>query len=479
MARAKNRGDNEESRRFRRLVEEREAAEARNPAPAPFADLRLPGVLPEGVDPGEAQAQLEKAKTPVGPASPLAPMAIIAARTWLIERGIFAENVFFPNVDMPVAPRGEPPKRGSAAPELRDKVDKRRAGELKIRLLAEITPREIEWIWRGRLPEGAPVLYSGDKASGKSNLTSAIAAAISRGGTWPFSGEEIQQGSVLMLNSEEDPETVIRPRLERFGADLNRIGLIEGTKPAGGDTSYPFSLALDVELLERRIQNRKDLRLLIIDTLSSYIGRIDASCGVDIRSVLEPLFKIAQRQRFGIILCNHLSKSANAKALYRSKDSIDIANVCRMTWLVGKDPDRPQVRFLAPGESNFAPGPAIGFSIARDGSFDWIGERPGLTADALLAREAEVLSHIAKRGPVGAERRPINQWLSDLLKDGEMFLADIIEQARPLGYDRSAIYRGLKRIEAIPSEEQDGRMYRLPDSLFDGGEMSDEAPDEN
>jgi hypothetical protein len=479
MARPKREHENDESKRFRRLVEEREAVEARNPAPSPFADLRLPGQLPEGVDPNEAQAQLDIAKTPVGPGSPHNPTAILAARTWLIERGVFPENVFFPNVDMPVLPRGEPPARGKSVPELRDKADKRRSGELKIRLLADVTPREIQWIWRGRLPEGAPVLYSGDKASGKSNLTCAIAAAISRGRTWPFDGEEIEQGSVLMLNSEEDPETVIRPRLERFGADLGRIGLIEGTKPAGGETEYPFSLALDVELLERRIQNRKDVRLLIIDTLSSYLGRIDTSCGADIRSVLEPLFKMAQRQRFGIILCNHLSKSANAKALYRSKDSIDIANVCRMTWVVGKDPDQPHLRFLAPGESNFAPGAAVGFSIGKDGSFDWATERPGLTADALLAREAEVLSQVGKRGPVGADRRPVNQWLTELLQDGEMFLTDIIDEARALGYKRSAIWRGLKRIDAIPSDEEDGRMYRLPDALFDRGEMPDEAPDEN
>jgi hypothetical protein len=382
-------------------------------------------------------------------------------------------------LQMPTATSATAEPKPKAQGRLREKGEKRRDGELVIRLLSSVMARDITWIWDGRLPEGAPVLWSGDKGAGKSSLTGQIAALISRGGVWPFSGEEVERGSVLLLNSEEDPETMIRPRLERFGADLDRVGLIEGTRPKGDETQYPFSLALDIETLEARIKERKDVRLLIIDTISSYLTRIDTACGSDVRGLLEPLVKMAQRQRFGIILCQNLSKAAGQKALYRSKDSIDIANLCRMTWLVAKDPDRPHVRFLVPGECNFPPGAAVGFAIGRDGTFSWQGERAGLTADALLAREAEVFSHGAKRGPVGSERKPVTGWLTELLTEGEMFLADILDEGRPLGYTRSAVWRGLKRIEAIAEEQEEGRMYRLPDSLFDRGEMPEDGPDES
>jgi putative DNA primase/helicase len=376
--------------------------------------------------------------------------------------------------DSPETANGASHSNGTAGPAvsapkrqrgLRDKKDSRRSGELVIRWVSEIQPREIEWVWPGRFPAGMPTLISGDKGSGKSNLTNQMAAIISRGGTWPDTGDEVQQGIVLMLNSEEDPETIIRPRLESFGADMTRIALIEATKLHGEDYEVPFSLALDIELLSQRIERRPGTRLVIIDTVSSYLGQIDSGNGMDIRKVLEPLTRLAQRFRFSVILCNHLNKGGGTKALYRSKDSIDIANLCRMTWLVAKDPDQKRSRILAPGESNFTAGPALAFKVSPDGVFEWGKTHPGLVADDLLAREAAMACTAGERGPLTAPKLSPEDWLKRQLADGPAFLTDLNSEGKALGYSRSAIWRALQRIEAVGQETEEGKTYDLRDAF--------------
>ena len=55
------------------------------------------------------------------------------------------------------------------------------------------------------------------------------------------------------------------------------------------------------------------LLLVIIDPITSYLGKVDSHKNADIRSVLEPLGKMAAKRHVTVIANTHLSKAAVRK----------------------------------------------------------------------------------------------------------------------------------------------------------------------
>ena len=54
--------------------------------------------------------------------------------------------------------------------------------------LADVEPQTVEWLWSGWVPQARLSLLIGHAGQGKSWLTLALAAAVSRG--WPLPGDE-------------------------------------------------------------------------------------------------------------------------------------------------------------------------------------------------------------------------------------------------------------------------------------------------
>ena len=85
-------------------------------------------------------------------------------------------------------------------------------------------------------------------------------------------------------------------------------------------TRRPFNLQIDLDLLERKIAEIGDVALVVVDPVSSYLGKTDSHKNGEVRSVLEPLSEMAERTRVAIVSVTHFSKggaNTNAKALHR------------------------------------------------------------------------------------------------------------------------------------------------------------------
>lgn len=87
--------------------------------------------------------------------------------------------------------------------------ERRSASRLTIRCMADVTPRELEWLWPGMLPLGKLALFCGDPGLGKSFVTCDLAARVSRGAEWPNGAATQSAGSVLILACEDDVEDVL------------------------------------------------------------------------------------------------------------------------------------------------------------------------------------------------------------------------------------------------------------------------------
>ena len=88
--------------------------------------------------------------------------------------------------------------------------------------MANITPRDVDFLWDPYFVRGAINLLEGDPNVGKTYLLCEIAAAISSGR--PLPGQEKgKPANVLFMSAEDDPETTLVRRLMRMNATLSRI----------------------------------------------------------------------------------------------------------------------------------------------------------------------------------------------------------------------------------------------------------------
>jgi putative DNA primase/helicase len=150
-------------------------------------------------------------------------------------------------------------------------------------------------------------LIAGPPGLGKSQVTTDIAATVSRGGTW-CTGEKCEAGDVLILSAEDDPSDTIRPRLEACGANLDRVHIIEAVHMLSVKRDRPFYLKQDVETLAEKLTTSPDVKLVIIDPISAYLGGVNSHKNVEVRSVLAPLVKLAADHGVAVVCVTHLNK---------------------------------------------------------------------------------------------------------------------------------------------------------------------------
>ena len=105
----------------------------------------------------------------------------------------------------------------------------------------ELEPAEQpRWLADSRLPRASVSLLLGDEGIGKSLLWVLLVAHITTGASFPgFGIPSRDPGRAVLVLTEDDWSTVVRPRLEIAGADLNRIEVICTRRTAADPRSSP------------------------------------------------------------------------------------------------------------------------------------------------------------------------------------------------------------------------------------------------
>jgi len=244
--------------------------------------------------------------------------------------------------------------------------------ELKLIKMSEIEPKSVGWLWQAYIPLGAVTLIQGDGGLGKTSISLAIAAAVSRGEVLPTNGitttyEQTSPETLIVQNAEDSYFETIRPRLDQLGADNNRIVVI--------DDEYEPLTFMDNRIEEAII--RTGAKLIILDPLQAYFGRANMNSAGSVRPIMKHLGKIAERNQCAILLVGHLGKNGN-KASYRGLGSVDIFAAARSVLTVGVVEDLEtgeKTSVMAHNKSNLAPhGSSLAFEIDPINGFRWLGE---------------------------------------------------------------------------------------------------------
>ncbi len=309
----------------------------------------------------------------------------------------------------------------------------------KLESFTNVTTEHVEWVWWGRIPRGELVWIDGDPGEGKSYLTIELAARLTKGD--PLRGDHRERRrpmNVLIINEEDSHTKTIKPRLEKCGANMERVYWL----PMSEEKPFNLDDKTHQELLRDMIKQH-NIGLVVIDPADTFTSR-NLTRKSEARAFTNPLMFIAHETDTTILLTRHLTKPGEATknygSIHRGAGDMSLVGAARSALLVERDPDDPETtRLLFHTKSNLGPlAPTLTFRIENDGSdighFAWGSIRPDLTPHAVIGQADDKPK---------TKRKEAKQFLEQLLfkHDGPMRSSDIEKQAQAQGISRSTLHR--------------------------------------
>lgn len=237
-----------------------------------------------------------------------------------------------------------------------------------------------EFLWKPYIPLHEYTVLTADGGTGKSYLSAYIAAIVSTGRNFPTEPNYVNRkaGNVLFVNSEDDSGD-IRNRLEKCGADLSRINILD--KEAVFDPASKTIISYTDPDMEWLFQEYKP-DVVIFDPIHAFLPRgVEMNKLQDMRRITTLIANMAKAHDCAILLLSHQGKSAKgANAAHATLGSVDITNASRSCLQLVFDDENVDARFLVHTKSNHAAlGDGMRFVFGENGTFHFDRMRPDVT----------------------------------------------------------------------------------------------------
>lgn len=180
---------------------------------------------------------------------------------------------------------------------------------------SEVKMEPISWLWDGWLACGKLHVLAGVPGLGKTTLSLALAATISKGGLWPDGSRCREPGNVLIWSGEDGIEDTLAPRLAAMGADVSRLHFVKDVTEYPNDAQRivrEFDPAQDMPRLIAAANPLGTVRLLVIDPVSLSVAG-DSNKNSEVRRGLAPLTTFAEQLGAAVIGISHFSKGTAGK----------------------------------------------------------------------------------------------------------------------------------------------------------------------
>jgi AAA domain-containing protein len=288
---------------------------------------------------------------------------------------------------------------------------------LEFSRLDQVEAKHVDWIWQGRLARGKLTLLAGEPGIGKSQTSLDLAARISIGSHWP--------------DVEGRPVT--------------------------------FSLQIHLEMLGNKLTELGDGALIIMDPITSYMGKIDGHQTVDVRTVLEPLATFAEKHDVAVLAISHPPKATQSKALHAVTGSLAYVAAARMVFVIAKEPETER-RLLLPVKNNLGPpSPGLGFSLGQRLVNNGILASHVMWDSAPVTTTAdEAIAATNHEGPTAMNEA--REFLREELAHGPQSAHDIKKVASSAGISLATLRRAKGRLGVKSSKPgiSEGWVWELP-----------------
>ena len=327
--------------------------------------------------------------------------------------------------------------------------------------LSGVKAAQVEWLWEPYLPLDAVAMLSGEPGCGTTYLALAIAAAVTRGWTGELPGyttEKSAQGEIVqkltlagkraalqkpapvLYWGNECAETILRPRLEALGGDVERFHVVKAVLPekkaaapasrGGKDAEEEEPLSL-LERLETAIMET-EADLVILDPIQVFNFKGQGSYW--------ELRRIAKEYQCCILLVRHVTRTRSGRIGGRSLGATDLGSITQSELVAGISPYDAERRSLVHVKSNVGPlGAALEYTISRDGHFGWTGPSD---------EEAQELLGAPLTGECRSALEEAMQLLRAVLGEPQ-FVTKLQQQAREAGISWTTMWRAKQRLHVI------------------------------
>jgi putative DNA primase/helicase len=362
-------------------------------------------------------------------------------------------------------PRTQPDKDGK--PHFLVVAERPPTAGLDVVCMADVKPTTIEWLWPNWVAVGKVSVLAGEGGHGKSTILCDLASRATTGSRWPDGGTAGPAGGVIILAAEDDVGDTLVPRLMAAGADLARVFVIRSVRDEN-HRKRGFSIQADLERLEDEIRKRANVRLIIIDPVSSYLGQVDSHKNAEVRAVLEPLGEMAARMRVAVICNNHFSKgggNANSRVI----GSVAFVNQARAAFVVVPDVDDKSRMLLIPSKMNVAPiGHGLAYRIEgcliRSEGSEIATSRIMYEGTLVTISADQALAAFSGNGERKSEKLEAIQFLKETLKGGPMAVRDVKKEAGDAGISTKSLRSARESLGIKPEKSafEGGWFWELP-----------------
>ena len=313
--------------------------------------------------------------------------------------------------------------------------------ELKILTVSAIQSEQVEWLWKPYIPFGKISIVQGDPGNGKTTMALAIAAAVTTGTPLPSDYTTVP-GNVIFQSAEDGLADTIKPRLERLGADCDRVHVIDESEK---------SISLSDERIEQAIVE-KNAKLFILDPLQAYLGGADMHSANGVRPLMKQLAAVAEWTGCAILIIGHLNKKGG-KSQYRGLGSIDIYAAARSVLTVGKLDADENMRAVVHNKSNLVPpGASLTFELDSANGFRWCGAYD-VSIDELLS---------GKKQAPESQSSKARQLIKTALAHGPVPAADLFQMAERQGISAKTLNRAKDALGVVSIKRQGWWYWDMP-----------------
>ena len=149
-----------------------------------------------------------------------------------------------------------------------------------------------EWLWQGVIPNNALTIIVGDGGVGKTWLVCDIL------------GKHSEKKKSLYLNFEDSVRTNLFSRFKQLGYLIGKIDFLDWAENESDTDLRSKRFKKDIHKLMQAYQNG----VIVIDPLDEIMGSRDDYSATEIRSLLSPIRKLAEKYKVAVIGIKHTRK---------------------------------------------------------------------------------------------------------------------------------------------------------------------------
>jgi RecA-family ATPase len=205
-----------------------------------------------------------------------------------------------------------------------------------IRRLSSVKAKNIDWLIYPMLAKGKMTIFHGEPGKGKSQASIYIAAGVSMGGVY-IDGQPIEKGEVLFITAEDEASDTLKPRLMACGADVENIVELQWIINKEGRIKM-FNLEDHISELKKAVAQLPNLKLIIIDPISAFLGKVDSNSGA-VRGLFAELKPITEERGCALLIIAHHNKTSGMKALNKISGNVSFGAAARISYVFGNNPN--------------------------------------------------------------------------------------------------------------------------------------------